>query len=92
MNTQERGIVLRFRNVEKAPVRAHSRLRPSAGPAAAPAVVLASQAGDGQINADWDLLIRVASHAWSWRDPESLDSLEQTVRRLRTWIDRDWRR
>jgi hypothetical protein len=45
---------------------------------------------DDQVNEDWDLLIRVASHAWSWRDPESLDTLEQAVNRLRSWIDRDW--
>src|SRR5262249_29843317 len=47
---------------------------------------------DDQVNADWDLLLRVASHAWSWRDPESLDTLEQAVMRLRGWIDRDWAR
>ena len=45
---------------------------------------------DERVNADWDLLIRVASHAWSWRDPDSLATLEQTVTRLRDWIDRDW--
>lgn len=46
--------------------------------------------GDDRLNKEWDLLIRVASHAWSWRDPESLDTLETTVRRLRAWIARDW--
>jgi hypothetical protein len=45
---------------------------------------------DQAINADWDLLIRVSSHAWTWRDPESLGTLEETVARLRQWIERDW--
>ena len=45
---------------------------------------------DQEVNSEWDLLIRLASQAWSWRDPESLDTLERTVTRLRTWIGRDW--
>ena len=36
------------------------------------------------------MLIRLATQAWSWRDPESLDVLERTVTRLRTWIGHDW--
>jgi hypothetical protein len=46
--------------------------------------------GDEWLNSEWDLLIRLASHAWSWRDPESLDTLETTVARLRTWVAHDW--
>lgn len=87
MITGERGVVLRFRKVWNAPSPAHGRLRASAAPA-----VTLPEAGDDQINSDWDLLIRVASHAWSWRDPDSLSTLEQTVERLRDWIDRDWTR
>jgi hypothetical protein len=45
---------------------------------------------DHEVNSEWDLLIRLATQAWSWRDPESLDVLEHTVNRLRTWIASDW--
>ena len=45
---------------------------------------------DQEVNSEWDLLIRLATQAWSWRDPESLDVLEHTVSRLRTWIGSEW--
>ena len=45
---------------------------------------------DHEVNSEWDMLIRLATQAWSWRDPESLDVLEHTVNRLRTWIGSDW--
>jgi hypothetical protein len=45
---------------------------------------------DHEVNTEWDMLIRLATQAWSWRDPESLDVLERTVTRLRTWIGHDW--
>ncbi len=81
-----RAVVLPFRSGRRSLGRA-SRHFPNG---AAAAVALDVRAGDAEINADWDLLIRVASHAWSWRDPDSLDTLERTVSRLRTWIARDW--
>jgi hypothetical protein len=79
-----RALVLEFRRPRQVPGRTRRRaavFRPSYPPRGG---------GDEMINADWDLLIRVASHAWSWRDPESLGTLEEIVGRLRQWIERDW--
>jgi hypothetical protein len=45
---------------------------------------------DHEVNSEWDLLIRLATQAWSWRDPESLDVLEEAVTKLRNWIGHDW--
>lgn len=84
MEAARKGVVVAFSAARGSEARAR---RLSAVPKA-PAVPVGLH--DGQVNADWDLLIRVASHAWSWRDPESLDTLEQAVTRLRSWIDRDW--
>jgi len=77
---------LQFRSGRRSLARA-SRRFPNGGAAA---VAFRVEEGDAEVNADWDLLIRVAGHAWSWRDPESVDTLERTVSRLRAWIDRDW--
>jgi hypothetical protein len=52
-------------------------------------VAPADPTGDAAVNAEWDLLIRLATKAWAGQDPESLDVLEQTVVRLRAWIGRD---
>lgn len=92
MSTPQRGIVLQFHDGRNAAMRLRSPLRVSAGAATAPAIALPPETGDDHINADWDRLMQLASQAWSWRDPESLDTLEQAVARLRTWIDRDWSR
>ena len=54
------------------------------------AAALAHPGGDDEINAEWDLFIRLATQAWSWRDPDSLEGLERTVARLRACIERDW--
>jgi hypothetical protein len=78
-----RGVVLQFRGAHRPPAPMPRRVgsRTSGSPA---------PDGDEKLNAEWDLLIRVASHAWSWRDPESLDTLEHAVSRLRSWIAHDW--
>ena len=86
MEAASRGVVVPFHAARGPAARARSL---SAGRRESAAL---RGLHDEQVNADWDLLIRVASHAWSWRDPESLDSLEQAVMRLRAWIDRDWSR
>ena len=91
MELEPRGIVVPFRGVRKASRPAgttQSTPRTAAAdgsgaPAARPSV-------DYELNAEWDLLIRLATQAWSWRDPESLDVLEHTLTRLRTWIGHDW--
>jgi hypothetical protein len=89
MENESRGIVLPFRNGTRVAVP----------PPASPPHVVAScrereprlyEADDREINAEWDLLIRLATQAWSWRDPDSLDVLEDTLARLRTWIGHDW--
>ena len=79
----DRGVVLQFRGARTPPLRQGVRLRSRPPVAAEPAE-------DAKLNAEWDLLIRVASHAWSWRDPDSLDTLEHAVTRLRSWVARDW--
>jgi len=79
----DRGVVLQFRGTRKSAMRPGGLLR-SHPP------VAAELTEDAKLNAEWDLLIRVASHAWSWRDPESLDTLEHAVTRLRSWVARDW--
>jgi hypothetical protein len=91
MESESKGVVVPFRPVPRPgrpgkPTAGRLRGTPSdAGGAAAAQVSV-----DGEVNAEWDLLIRLATQAWSWRDPESLDVLEHTVSRLRNWIGHDW--
>jgi hypothetical protein len=91
MESESKGVVVPFRRVPRPgspgqPTAGRLRTTPSdAGGAAA-----AHPSVDGEVNAEWDLLIRLATEAWSWRDPESLDLLEHTVSRLRNWIGHDW--
>jgi hypothetical protein len=86
-----RGVVLQFPGVRRPLPGSRRPLARSFPPGSPP------PGGDGdgklndeKLNKEWDLLIRVASHAWSWRDPESLDTLENAVTRLRAWVARDW--
>ena len=46
---------------------------------------------DQEINAAWDELMKLVMQAWSWRDPESLDTLEMALLVLRKRIEDDWR-
>jgi len=91
MESESKGVVVAFRRVPRPgrpgqPTAARLRRAPSdAGGAAA-----AQASVDDEVNSEWDLLIRLATQAWSWRDPESLDMLEHTVSRLRNWIGHDW--
>lgn len=86
IEADNRGVVLSFRSGRRPPAQLSRPLTGSLPPIPSPT----GGDGDDRLNKEWDLLIRVASHAWSWRDPESLDTLETTVRRLRAWIARDW--
>jgi hypothetical protein len=45
---------------------------------------------DQEINAAWDDLMKLVIQAWSWRDPDSLDSLEAAMVILRKRIEDDW--
>ena len=45
---------------------------------------------DQEINAAWDDLMKLVIQAWSWRDPDSLDSLEAATVILRKRIEDDW--
>ena len=45
---------------------------------------------DQGINAAWDDLMKLVIQAWSWRDPDSLDSLEAARVILRKRIEDDW--
>lgn len=41
-------------------------------------------------NAAWDEMLRVAIQAWSWRDPESLEVLEEALAGVSGEVERDW--
>ena len=91
MESESKRVVVPFRRAprpDRPGQRTVSRLRSTPRDAGGAAAAQAS--ADGEINAEWDILIRLATQAWSWRDPESLDVLEHTVSRLRSWIGRDW--
>ena len=45
---------------------------------------------DREVNAAWDDLMKLVIQAWSWRDPDSLDSLEAATVILRKRIEDDW--
>ncbi len=84
MELEQRGLVLPFRPRAPRP----GAVLPS-GQAEGVQIVLGR--GDQEVNAEWNLFIGLATQAWSWRDPDSLEVLEQTVARLRECIARDWR-
>src|SRR5262245_53379125 len=89
MEPQSRGTVLLFRNPARGSATAPGRPLPH-GSSGTCAAVRPEVPTDEAINQEWDLLIRLATQAWSWRDPESVDVLERTVTRLRAWIGYDW--
>ena len=91
MELETRGVVVPFRTVQK-PARPPSPTggRRRTASADGSGATAARPGLDHEVNAEWDLLIRLATQAWSWRDPESLDVLEHTVTRLRTGIGHDW--
>jgi hypothetical protein len=80
----ETGLVIPFRT-RRRPDRRPQAIMPNVAAALRPGAPT-----DAEVNDEWDQLVRLASGAWSWRDPESLDALEQTVLRLRYWIEREW--
>jgi hypothetical protein len=86
MEQEPRGVLLPFRRAAR-PTMTGRTGSPSQEAQDATA---ANVSVDHEVNTEWDLLIRLATQAWSWRDPESLDVLEHTVNRLRTWIGSDW--
>jgi hypothetical protein len=45
---------------------------------------------DATLNAEWDGLLAAVKEAWSWRDPDSLATLEASVARLRPGVLEDW--
>ena len=91
MEQESRGVLLPFRRAA-GPVRPTRVLTGrTGGPSQdAQGATAARVSVDQEVNSEWDLLIRLATQAWSWRDPESLDVLEHTVSRLRTWIGSEW--
>jgi hypothetical protein len=46
--------------------------------------------GDSRLDAQWDQLLELTNQAWSWRDPESLDEMEQLLVRLCERVLREW--
>ena len=45
---------------------------------------------DELLNAEWDVLARLAHEAWTWMDPESLAALGACVARLGLRSLEDW--
>ena len=39
---------------------------------------------------EWDEMSKLAMDAWSWRDPDSLARLEESIERLWPEVERDW--
>jgi hypothetical protein len=54
--------------------------------------LLAATRSDELPNAAWDELVHAALRAWTWRDPETLRVLSETIERVSPWVDRDWAR
>jgi hypothetical protein len=91
MEPELKGRIVPFRRVRKPARLSHvPASRPGNSIQDASGTATARVSVDQEVNSEWDLLIRLATQAWSWRDPESLDVLERTVTRLRTWIGHDW--
>ena len=45
---------------------------------------------DTQLNAEWDRLMRLATEASMWRDPDSLAAIQDCLALLRSLVSRDW--
>jgi hypothetical protein len=45
---------------------------------------------DAGPNGAWDQLLRLVDRAWAWRDPETLNQLEECVLRLGILVEADW--
>jgi hypothetical protein len=91
MEQEPRGVLLPFRRVPRPLRHAHAVVsRTGNRPPDVQGAAAAHASLDHEVNDEWDLLIRLATQAWSWRDPESLDVLENTVTSLRNWIGREW--
>lgn len=70
------------------PRRARHGRTPAAS--AAPSYEDCPPLDDDQLNDDWDRLVTFVMQAWCWRDPESLDTVDRCLRRLRSVVDREW--
>jgi hypothetical protein len=78
MNLQQRGVVLDFDSRRRAVLAQRNPMR------------CVEPVDDREINDAWDELMKQVIQAWSWRDPESLEALEETLGVLRRRIARDW--
>lgn len=86
MASKTTGVLVPFR----APRRQSVRTRTIATPGCQAVPVL--DAGDeAQRNAAWDELLRLAIHAWSWRDPESLANLRGQLGTVSAEVELDWK-
>ena len=47
---------------------------------------------DAIVNALWDELTRLAQEAWTWRDPETLETLQFHMAILRAHVHVDWQK
>jgi hypothetical protein len=64
--------------------------RPTRGATILPFRRPAPEATDVTINARWNHFLRLATNAWEWRDPESVDALDRCLAELRATIVREW--
>jgi hypothetical protein len=86
MTIRTRGIVLPFRSTRRRPPRGRA-----VAVRAWQAVPCLDPADEAMRNAAWDELLRLAIHAWSWRDPDSLTMLGDALSSVRIEAERDWR-
>jgi hypothetical protein len=45
---------------------------------------------DAALNDEWDRLLSAVIQAWSWRDPDSVAKVKESIAQLRWSVDRDW--
>lgn len=45
---------------------------------------------DMRRNQTWDRLLTLAGHAWTWRDPESIEEFEECLLRLSVAVETEW--
>jgi hypothetical protein len=86
MTTRIRGVVLPFR-----PIRQRLPKRRTISAREWQAVPCLDPTEEASRNAAWDEMLRQAILAWSWRDPDSLRSLDVAMASVRPAVERDWR-
>jgi hypothetical protein len=75
---------------ERRAAAANAPAHPTAGPDGAVVRLWAERDLDAWRNHAWNRLLMLAEHAWTWRDPESLEEFEDCLLRLSLTVESDW--